>query len=64
MPPPLSSWRIMDKPWVEGGALAVRNGTKLTLTFDYRACVGGTGAGVLGSVADAIENSGSVLKDL
>ncbi|WP_164205511.1 dihydrolipoamide acetyltransferase family protein [[Micrococcus luteus] ATCC 49442] len=56
--------RIMDKPWVVGGELAVRKVTELTLTFDHRVCDGGTAAGFLRFVADAIENPGSVLSDL
>ncbi|MGO4186335.1 dihydrolipoamide acetyltransferase family protein [Pseudarthrobacter sp. TAF60_1] len=56
--------RIMDKPWVVGGELAVRKVTELTLTFDHRVCDGGTAAGFLRFVADAIENPGSVLAEL
>ncbi|WP_426939868.1 dihydrolipoamide acetyltransferase family protein [Pseudarthrobacter sp. S6] len=56
--------RIMDKPWVVNGELAVRKVTELTLTFDHRVCDGGTAAGFLRFVADAIENPGSVLADL
>lgn len=56
--------RIMDKPWVVDGELAVRKVTELTLTFDHRVCDGGTAAGFLRFVADAIENPGSVLADL
>lgn len=56
--------RVMDKPWVVGGELAVRKVTELTLTFDHRVCDGGTAAGFLRFVADAIENPGSVLSDL
>ncbi|MBT2534305.1 2-oxo acid dehydrogenase subunit E2 [Arthrobacter sp. ISL-48] len=56
--------RIMDKPWVVNGELAVRKVTELTLTFDHRVCDGGTAAGFLRFVADAIENPGSVLADV
>jgi pyruvate dehydrogenase E2 component (dihydrolipoamide acetyltransferase) len=56
--------RIMDKPWVVGGELAVRKVTELTLTFDHRVCDGGTAAGFLRFVADCMENPGSVLADL
>ncbi|QOD02624.1 dihydrolipoamide acetyltransferase family protein [Pseudarthrobacter sp. BIM B-2242] len=56
--------RIIDKPWVVSGELAVRKVTELTLTFDHRVCDGGTAAGFLRFVADAIENPGSVLSDL
>ncbi|MFC7850179.1 dihydrolipoamide acetyltransferase family protein [Arthrobacter sp. NPDC057388] len=56
--------RIIDKPWVADGELAVRKVTELTLTFDHRVCDGGTAAGFLRYVADAIENPGSALVDL
>jgi 2-oxoisovalerate dehydrogenase E2 component (dihydrolipoyl transacylase) len=56
--------RIVDKPWVVDGELAVRKVTELTLTFDHRVCDGGTAAGFLRFVADAIENPGSVLADI
>jgi 2-oxoisovalerate dehydrogenase E2 component (dihydrolipoyl transacylase) len=56
--------RIMDKPWVVGGELAVRKVTELTLTFDHRVCDGGTAAGFLRFVADAIENPNSILADI
>ncbi len=56
--------RIIDKPWVVDGQLAVRKVTELTLVFDHRVCDGGTAGGFLRYVADAIENPGSVLADL
>ncbi|QXQ09374.1 dihydrolipoamide acetyltransferase family protein [Paeniglutamicibacter sp. Y32M11] len=56
--------RIIDKPWVVDGELAVRKMTELTLAFDHRVCDGGTAAGFLRFVADAIENPASVLADL
>ena len=56
--------RIIDKPWVVNGGLAVRKVTELTLTFDHRVCDGGTAGGFLRYVADAIENPGSVLADM
>ncbi|MHA7221421.1 dihydrolipoamide acetyltransferase family protein [Arthrobacter sp. RHLT1-20] len=56
--------RIIDKPWVVNGELAVRKVTELTLTFDHRVCDGGAAGGFLRFVADAIENPGSVLADL
>ncbi len=56
--------RIIDKPWVVHGELAVRKVTELTLTFDHRVCDGGTAGGFLRYVADAIESPGSVLADL
>ncbi|MEW1951400.1 dihydrolipoamide acetyltransferase family protein [Pseudarthrobacter sp902506025] len=56
--------RIIDKPWVVNGALAVRKVTELTLTFDHRVCDGGTAGGFLRFVADAIENPTSLLADI
>jgi pyruvate dehydrogenase E2 component (dihydrolipoamide acetyltransferase) len=56
--------RIIDKPWVIDGQLAVRKVTELTLAFDHRVCDGATAGGFLRYVADAIENPGSVLADL
>lgn len=56
--------RIIDKPWVVDGQLAVRKVTELTLAFDHRVCDGETAAGFLRYVADAIENPGAVLADL
>lgn len=56
--------RMIDKPWVVDGELAVRKVTELTLTFDHRVCDGGTAGGFLRYVADAIENPGMVLADM
>lgn len=56
--------RIIDKPWVVNGELAVRKVTELTLTFDHRVCDGGTAGGFLRYVADAIENPARALADL
>ncbi|MHA7299621.1 dihydrolipoamide acetyltransferase family protein [Pseudarthrobacter sp. MDT1-22] len=56
--------RIIDKPWVVEGELAVRKVTELTLTFDHRVCDGGTAAGFLRFVADAIERPTSILADI
>ncbi|GER23827.1 dihydrolipoamide acetyltransferase component of pyruvate dehydrogenase complex [Zafaria cholistanensis] len=56
--------RIIERPWVVNGQLAVRKVTELTLTFDHRVCDGGTAAGFLRYVADAIQNPATVLADL
>jgi 2-oxoisovalerate dehydrogenase E2 component (dihydrolipoyl transacylase) len=56
--------RIIDKPWVVNGELAVRKVTELTLTFDHRVCDGGTAGGFLRYIADAIETPGTLLADL
>ncbi|MEU7975078.1 dihydrolipoamide acetyltransferase family protein [Micromonospora sp. NPDC049089] len=47
--------RIVDKPWVVDGQLAVRKVTQLSLTFDHRACDGGVAGGFLRHVADCVE---------
>jgi 2-oxoisovalerate dehydrogenase E2 component (dihydrolipoyl transacylase) len=56
--------RIIDKPWVVDGELAVRKATELTLTFDHRVCDGATAAGFLRYVADAMEGPGIFLADV
>lgn len=56
--------RIIDKPWVVNGELAVRKVTELTLTFDHRVCDGGTAGGFLRFVADAIEKPTALLADI
>lgn len=47
--------RIIPKPWVHQGELAVRQVVQLSLTFDHRVCDGGTAGGFLRYVADCIE---------
>ncbi|MCD1146335.1 2-oxo acid dehydrogenase subunit E2 [Kocuria sp. LUK] len=56
--------RIIDRPWVVDGQLAVRKLTQLSLAFDHRVCDGGAAGGFLRMVADAVENPVSVLADL
>lgn len=56
--------RIVDKPWVVDGALAVRKVTQLSLTFDHRVCDGGTAGGFLRYVADCVERPLALLADL
>jgi 2-oxoisovalerate dehydrogenase E2 component (dihydrolipoyl transacylase) len=48
--------RIIDRPWVVDGQLAVRKVTELTLAFDHRVCDGGTAGGYLRYVADCVES--------
>lgn len=48
--------RIIDRPWVVDGALAVRKVAQLSLAFDHRVCDGGVAGGFLRTVADFIEN--------
>ncbi len=56
--------RIIDRPWVHGGELAVRKVAQLTLVFDHRACDGGVAGGFLRFVADCIENPITALGEL
>ncbi|MEC3979686.1 dihydrolipoamide acetyltransferase family protein [Amycolatopsis sp. H20-H5] len=56
--------RIIDRPWVVGGELAVRKVTELTLAFDHRVCDGGTAGGFLRFVADCVESPISALGEL
>jgi 2-oxoisovalerate dehydrogenase E2 component (dihydrolipoyl transacylase) len=56
--------RIIDRPWVFNGELAIRKIVQLTLVFDHRICDGGTAGGFLRYVADAMENPSSALADL
>jgi pyruvate dehydrogenase E2 component (dihydrolipoamide acetyltransferase) len=56
--------RIVDKPWVVDGALAVRKVTQLSLSFDHRVCDGGVAGGFLRYVADCVERPTIMLADL
>ncbi len=56
--------RIIDRPWVVGGAVMVRKLVQLTLAFDHRVCDGGTAGGFLRFVTDCIESPVSALGDL
>jgi 2-oxoisovalerate dehydrogenase E2 component (dihydrolipoyl transacylase) len=56
--------RVIDRPWVAGGQLTVRQVAELTLAFDHRACDGGTAGGFLRYVADLIESPATALGDL
>nr|WP_246398781.1 2-oxo acid dehydrogenase subunit E2 [Mycobacterium vicinigordonae] len=48
--------RIVDRPWVVAGELAVRRVTQLSLTFDHRVCDGASAGGLLRLFADYVEN--------
>lgn len=48
--------RIIDKPWVVNGELAVRKVATLSIAFDHRVCDGGAAGGFIRFVADCIEN--------
>ncbi len=56
--------RIIDRPWVVEGQLAVRKVTQLTLSFDHRVCDGAVAGGFLRHVADCVENPVTALGDL
>ncbi|MFD3749650.1 dihydrolipoamide acetyltransferase family protein [Streptomyces cyaneofuscatus] len=56
--------RIMPKPWVHHGELAVRQVVQLSLTFDHRVCDGGTAGGFLRYVADCVEQPAVLLRTL
>ncbi|MEV0689246.1 dihydrolipoamide acetyltransferase family protein [Streptomyces sp. NPDC050388] len=56
--------RIVPKPWVHGGELAVRQVVQLSLTFDHRVCDGGTAGGFLRHVADCVEQPAVLLRTL
>jgi pyruvate dehydrogenase E2 component (dihydrolipoamide acetyltransferase) len=48
--------RILDRPWVVQGEIQVRKIAQLSFVFDHRICDGGTAAGFVRAVADAIEH--------
>ncbi|MFD8948656.1 dihydrolipoamide acetyltransferase family protein [Streptomyces xanthophaeus] len=56
--------RIVPKPWVHEGELAVRKVVQLSLTFDHRVCDGGTAGGFLRYVADCVESPAVLLRSL
>ncbi|EFL16232.1 branched-chain alpha-keto acid dehydrogenase subunit E2 [Streptomyces sp. C] len=56
--------RIIPKPWVHRGELAVRQVVQLSLTFDHRVCDGGAAGGFLRYVADCVENPAVLLRSL
>ncbi|MFD7509508.1 dihydrolipoamide acetyltransferase family protein [Streptomyces sp. NPDC059853] len=56
--------RIVPRPWVHEGELAVRQVVQLSLTFDHRVCDGAVAGGFLRHVADLVESPLSLLADL
>ncbi|MFH9430086.1 dihydrolipoamide acetyltransferase family protein [Streptomyces sp. NPDC017615] len=54
--------RIVPKPWVHEGELAVRQVVQLSLTFDHRVCDGGTAGGFLRYVAHCVEQPAVLLR--
>jgi pyruvate/2-oxoglutarate dehydrogenase complex dihydrolipoamide acyltransferase (E2) component len=56
--------RLVERPWVVDGELAVRTVTELTISFDHRVCDGAEAAAFLTFVAGCIERPVSLLADL
>lgn len=56
--------RLIERPWVVDGQLAVRTVTELTISFDHRVCDGAEAAAFLTFVAGCIERPISVLAEL
>ncbi|MFF5233030.1 dihydrolipoamide acetyltransferase family protein [Dactylosporangium sp. NPDC000521] len=56
--------RVIDRPWVVDGQLCVRKIAQMSFVFDHRVCDGGTAAGFMRGVADAIEEPASVIARL
>lgn len=56
--------RIIDRPWVVDGQLAVRKVAELTLAFDHRVCDGEVAGGFLRFVADCVEHPTALLGDM
>lgn len=56
--------RIIDRPWVVDGEIVPRKITQMSFVFDHRVCDGGTAAGFMRMVADAIEEPASAITRL
>ncbi|WP_400998588.1 dihydrolipoamide acetyltransferase family protein [Agromyces sp. GXQ0307] len=56
--------RLVERPWVVDGAIAVRTVTELTISFDHRVCDGAEAASFLTFIAGCIERPISLLADL
>mgnify|MGYP000915433640 CR=1 FL=1 len=56
--------RIVEKPWVVNGKIKVRSICEMTLSFDHRVCDGGTAAGFMRYVADAMTDPKAALASL
>lgn len=54
--------RILPRPWVVDGELAIRQLCQLSLSFDHRVCDGGAAGGFLRHVADLVERPVSLLR--
>ena len=53
--------RIIDRPWVVGGEMVIRKIAQMSFVFDHRVCDGGTAAGFVRRVADAVENPAAAI---
>jgi pyruvate dehydrogenase E2 component (dihydrolipoamide acetyltransferase) len=53
--------RIIDRPWVVDGDIVARKITQMSFVFDHRVCDGGTAAGFIRSVADAVEDPAAAI---
>jgi pyruvate dehydrogenase E2 component (dihydrolipoamide acetyltransferase) len=56
--------RIIDRPWGVDGRIELRKITTMSFVFDHRVCDGGTAAGFMRSVADAIEDPAAAIARL
>lgn len=56
--------RIIDRPWVIDKEVVPRKITQMSFVFDHRVCDGGTAAGFMRAVADAMENPASAVARL
>ncbi|NYJ75753.1 2-oxo acid dehydrogenase subunit E2 [Allobranchiibius huperziae] len=56
--------RILDRPWVVDGQICARRITQMSFVFDHRVCDGGTAAGFMRCVADAIEDPAAAIAGL
>ncbi|MFD6139824.1 dihydrolipoamide acetyltransferase family protein [Promicromonospora sp. NPDC060271] len=53
--------RIIDRPWVVDGEIVPRKIAQMSFVFDHRVCDGGTAAGFMRSIADAIEDPAAAI---
>ncbi|HEY5224881.1 MAG TPA: dihydrolipoamide acetyltransferase family protein [Microbacteriaceae bacterium] len=56
--------RMLERPWVVDGQIVPRTIAQLSLVFDHRVCDGGTAAGFLRMIADAVEHPYDAFADL
>ncbi|WP_370083811.1 dihydrolipoamide acetyltransferase family protein [Streptacidiphilus sp. MAP12-16] len=56
--------RIVAKPWVHQGELAVRQVVQLSFSFDHRVCDGAVAGAFLRFIADAVESPTTLLRHL